>query len=384
MEDITLGNLKRTITAARDMAALERLMSFDDANPEEIEAHVTFIKEESKKRRLYELGNDLRKNAHGDGITSDRLMNNLMQSMLDIEMERERKSFETPGDFVSNHLAFIKSITPGEITGYSTSIDALDAVTGGMQNGNLIVIAARPGMCKSLLALQMAAHLSYTYDLDIPFFSLEMTKEQLGLRLVAHMAQVPHIKLRLNKITKGQWDDVNAAVERINRMPLHIDDTSGISLAEIISKTKRLKIKKGKIGPIFIDYLNKMTMGGGGTRDADITKAVGGIKDLAKDLEIPIVLLAQLNRKLEDRDDKRPLLSDLRESGSIEQEADIMIFPYRGFYYSKDDLEKRDIEVIVAKQRHGETCTIKGDVNLDTQTITSTGQNPEEDLEDVI
>lgn len=378
MADINLGNVKRSITAERDLETIEKIRSFTDANPEEMSAYIGFIKEEAKKRLLHEIGNQLRKEAHDDESTSDGLINRLMQSILDIELAKNRRSFVTPGEFLEGYLDEIKNISEGKLSGYSTSIPALDRILGGYQKGTLTVIAARPGMCKSAFAIQSATHLALTYGFHVPFFSLEMTQQQLGLRIVASLARVPHYKIRLNRgLTSRDWKEIAQAMELIKQMPLYLDDTSGISLAEIISKTKRFKIKKGDIGPIFIDYLNKMSMSGGGTRDQDVTKTVSGIKDLAKDLDVPAILLAQLNRKVEERDDKRPQLSDLRESGSIEQEADVVIFPYRGSYYTKDELTKNDIEINIAKHRHGELGTIKANVNLDYQIISSSSQEEE-------
>lgn len=382
MQDITLGNLKRTLSSDKDLGTIERILKLD-VNPEDMEDYIKFIKEQSKKRQLHEIGNTLRKKAYEDDVGSELLIHDLMQSVVGLAQDTQKRGFVPAGDLVNECLENIAKRSSGGITGFQTGFPALDQILGGYQPGDLIIVAARPSQGKTLLAIQSAIHLAHNLEINVPFFSLEMSKAQILDRVVSHLAMVNHFQIKSGKLSKRQWEDVRIAAELVRKMPLFIDD-SGVSLSGIIAKTKQLLIKRGSIGPIFIDYLNNIEMGGGGTRNEDVTRVVAGLKNLAKDLEVPVILLCQLNRGVESRDEKRPELSDLRDSGSIEQSADIVIFPFRPYYYSKDELEKKDIELIVRKHRNGLTGTIKGQVDLDIQRIDVLGVNTEEEDRNVI
>ena len=313
----------------------------------------------------------------------------------------------TQSGFVSFENALIKSIEmagaafsrDGHLSGTATGLIDLDRQLGGMHRSDLIILAGRPSMGKTSLATNIAFNIAKKFKRErddngiektteggvVGFFSLEMSSEQLATRLLAEHSQVPSHKIRRGDITAEQYEHIRDSAEEINRIPLHIDDTGGISIGALSARARRLKRMVG-LDMIVVDYLQLLTGGAGmnssTNRVQEVSMITQGLKALAKELDIPVLALAQLSRQVEQRDDKRPQLSDLRESGSIEQDADVVMFVYREEYYVarsepsegteehlkwQEDMEQLHgkAEVIIGKQRHGPIGTVKLSFNPD-------------------
>jgi replicative DNA helicase len=248
-----------------------------------------------------------------------------------------------------------------EITGIPSGFRDLDRITTGFQPGNLVVIAARPSMGKSALALNMAANLGVRKGIPVALFTLEMSKAEVAQRLMFSEGKVESQKLRSGKLSPEDWPRLTGACSHLENAPIYVDDTGSITMMEIRSKARRLKAREPKLGLIIVDYLQLMTSGSSfENRVQEVSQISRNLKVLARDLDVPIVALSQLSRAVEQRQDKRPILSDLRESGAIEQDADIVAFIYRDEYYTKEESEHMgEAEVIVAKHRNGPTDTVK-------------------------
>jgi replicative DNA helicase len=281
----------------------------------------------------------------------------------------------------------------GNLSGISTGIMSLDARMGGLQRSDLIVLAGRPGMGKTSLATNIAYNIAAAYEPEVQadgsfkaknggvvgFYSLEMSSEQLATRIISEQTEVSSSKIRRGDITEADFEKLVACSQMMQKVPLFIDQTGGISIAQLSARARRLKRQRG-LDCIVVDYIQLMTGSGGKGSDnrvQEITQITTGLKALGKELNVPIIALSQLSRQVESREDKRPQLSDLRESGSIEQDADVVLFVFREEYYVKN-LEPRDpndpkyaeweaqmekvkgtADVIIAKQRHGPTGTVK-------------------------
>ncbi|MDR7097488.1 replicative DNA helicase [Hydrogenophaga laconesensis] len=256
-----------------------------------------------------------------------------------------------------------RSEAQSDVTGIATGFRDIDRMTAGMQEGDLIVIAARPSIGKTAFAVNIAEHVARIQKLPVVIFSLEMGANQLADRLTCSMGRIDASRFRTGKLTDEDWLRFSEAAEEMARMPLHIDETVSITPSLIRSNSRRLAREHGKLGLIVIDYLQLMSSNAGAhaenraTELADISR---GLKMLAKELRCPVIALSQLNRSVEARVDKRPMMSDIRESGAIEQDADTIMFLYRDEYYSKDACEEPGVaEVIIGKQRNGPTGTVK-------------------------
>lgn len=279
----------------------------------------------------------------------------------------------------------------GGLSGMSTGIGQLDQRMGGLQSSDLIVLAGRPGMGKTSLATNIAFNIAHNYKGDVEadgapkaldggvvgFFSLEMSADQLATRIISEQAEVSSSKIRRGEITEPDFEKLSYCAQEMQRIPLYIDETGGISIAQLAARARRLKRQRG-LDVMIIDYIQLMqgSAKNAGNRVQEVTEITTGLKALAKELNVPIIALSQLSRQVENRDDKRPQLADLRESGSIEQDADVVLFVYREEYYIRNrepkegteewlkwDTEMREVmgkaEVIIAKQRHGPTGTAK-------------------------
>ena len=247
----------------------------------------------------------------------------------------------------------------GGVTGIPSGFPELDAKTSGFQKGDMILVAARPSMGKTTFALNLAQYAALRCGKSIAIFSLEMSKEQLAYKLLCSEANVDMLKLRTGNLEDRDWENIAKASGPLSSAKIFIDDTAGISVMEMRSKCRRLKIENG-IDMIIVDYLQLMSGSRGSeSRQQEVSEISRSIKALAKEMECPVIALSQLSRAPEQRTDHRPMLSDLRESGSIEQDADLVMFLYRDEYYNKETEDKNVAECIIAKQRNGPTGTVK-------------------------
>ena len=247
-----------------------------------------------------------------------------------------------------------------DVTGVPSGFRAIDQLTSGFQPGNLVILAARPGMGKSGLALCMAANLAVRAETPVALFTPEMSKSEITQRLMCSEAKVESQRLRNGKLAPDDWPRLTAACDRLSKAPIYVDDTGSITMMEIRSKARRLKMREPGLGLIIVDYLQLMTSGASvENRVQEVSAISRQLKVLARDLEVPILALSQLSRAVESRHDKRPILSDLRESGSLEQDADLVFFIYRDDYYDTESDQQGLAEVHLAKHRNGPTDTVK-------------------------
>ncbi|MGH3104835.1 MAG: replicative DNA helicase [Gaiellaceae bacterium] len=247
-----------------------------------------------------------------------------------------------------------------DVTGTPTGFHELDRLTSGFQPGNLIVIAARPSMGKSALGLCMAANLGVRHETPVALFTLEMSKSEVTQRLMCSEAKVESQRLRNGKLAVDDWPRLTAACDKLAKAPIYVDDTGSITMMELRSKARRLKSKETGLGLIIVDYMQLMTSGlTAENRVQEVSQISRSLKVLARDLDVPILAMSQLSRAVEQRHDKRPILSDLRESGSIEQDADLVAFVYRDEYYNEETDQQGLAEIILAKHRNGPTDAIK-------------------------
>ena len=234
-------------------------------------------------------------------------------------------------------------------------------MTSGLQAGDMVVLAARPSMGKTAFAINIAEHVALNEGLPVAVFSMEMGASQLAVRIVGSIGRIDQGHLRTGKLTDDEWPRLTEAIERLRTVSLHIDETPGLTTSELRANARRLARQCGKLGLIVVDYLQLMSgsSSNGDNRATELGEISRGLKMLAKELQCPVIALSQLNRSVETRTDKRPMMSDLRESGAIEQDADIIMFIYRDDYYNKDSREPGVAEIIIGKQRNGPTGTVK-------------------------
>ncbi|MFM9912413.1 MAG: replicative DNA helicase [Methylophilaceae bacterium] len=337
-----------------------------------IRRYAEIVRERAVMRRLVEVGSSI----------SDSAFNPQGRDATTLLDEAEAKIFEIKerGARVGQGFVDIKSVLPlvidrldklstlddpNGITGVATGFTDLDGMTSGMQPGELIIIAGRPSMGKTAFALNIAEHVVLNTDQAVAVFSLEMPSTQLAMRLLGSVGRIDQHKMRTGQLDDDEWSRLTYALGKLNDAPLHIDETGGINAMELRARARRLKrqceaIDGKKLGLIIVDYLQLMTSARQTeNRATEVSEISRSLKALAKELNLPVIALSQVNRKIEDRTDKRPVMSDLRESGAIEQDADVILFLYRDEVYNKDTQFKGTAEVIIGKQRNGPIGSIR-------------------------
>ncbi|RMH18391.1 MAG: replicative DNA helicase [Acidobacteria bacterium] len=352
-----------------------------------LEAYAEIVKERSLRRRLILASIEITNDCFDGGLEAREALAKAEQSILSIGEEAIHKGFTPLKEVYEATLAHLEERASGEMVGLSTGFHDWDARSQGLADGNLIIIAGRPGMGKTSLALNVAQHVAIRQHQAVGMFSLEMSETELSQRVLASEANLPFAQVRAGRLSEKQWARLYDVVRETSAAPLYIDDSPNPSLLELASKARRLKREKD-LKLLIVDYLQLMQAGGRfESRQLEIAAISRGLKQLAKELSIPIIALSQLSRQPERRSgDHRPQLADLRESGSLEQDADMVCFVYRDELYNKDDPENKGLaELIMAKHRHGETGTIElvflGEItsfkNLDRRHA---GQEPPPDL----
>jgi replicative DNA helicase len=290
------------------------------------------------------------------------LVDRAEQVVFELAQQRVSTDFEHIETLLKESFERITSLYEAgvEITGTPTGFRDLDRLTSGFQPGNLVIAAARPSMGKSALALCVAANLGVRAQVPVALFTLEMSKSEVTQRLMCSEAKVESQRLRTGKLAPDDWPRLTAACDKLMKAPIYVDDTGSITIMEIRSKARRLKAREPTLGLIVVDYLQLMTMGVSvENRVQEVSQISRALKILARDLDVPILALSQLSRAVEQRHDKRPVLSDLRESGSLEQDSDLVFFIYRDEYYNEDSSDQGLAEIILAKHRNGPTGTEK-------------------------
>ncbi len=325
-----------------------------------IETYVELVKERSVRRRLIEASGQIVRDCLDGGVDADEALARAEQSVFALGEEAVQKGFVAIGPILHDTLEDLEERPGATLIGVPTGFIDFDRMTHGLNRGNLIIIAGRPGMGKTSLALNMAAHVALREKRGAAIYSLEMSQQELALRVLCSESNVPFSSLRKGHLSQNQWQRIIQAARNASDAPLYIDDSPNPTLLEVASKARRLKAEKG-IDLLILDYLQLMQAGGKyENRNLEIAAISRGMKQLAKELDMPVIALSQLSRAPERRgSDHRPQLSDLRESGSIEQDADLVAFVYRDEIYNPDDEEAKNMaELIVAKHRNGATGTV--------------------------
>jgi len=326
--------------------------------------YARIVHEKALLRSVIEKGTEIAARAYDFTEDVERLLDEVEQSIFQISGSRIKPSFFDLNRIIKENIKTLESAYQRKevVTGVPSGFKDLDKITAGFQPGDLIIIAGRPSMGKTALALDVCRYAAVSANIPVAIFSLEMSKEQLGLRMLCSEARVDSGSARTGFLEEGDFMRLIEAASVLSEAPIYIDDTPALNVLEVRAKARRLMLDKG-VGLVAVDYLQLMRgRQNVDRREQEISEISQGLKALAKELSIPVIALSQLNRKVEERHDKRPLLSDLRESGAIEQDADVIAFIYRDEVYNKsDDNPNRGIaEVIVGKQRNGPT----GNVNL--------------------
>jgi len=331
-----------------------------------IRRYAEIVRERSILRKLVSASDEIATNAFNpQGRAVDRILDEAEQKIFNIgeEGSRMKQGFQSMDSLVVKLLDRVQEMAdnPNDITGVPTGFYDLDRMTSGLQAGDMVVLAARPSMGKTAFAINIAEHVALNEGLPVAVFSMEMGASQLAVRIVGSIGRIDQGHLRTGKLTDDEWPRLTEAIERLRTVSLHIDETPGLTTSELRANARRLARQCGKLGLIVVDYLQLMSgsSSNGDNRATELGEISRGLKMLAKELQCPVIALSQLNRSVETRTDKRPMMSDLRESGAIEQDADIIMFIYRDDYYNKDSREPGVAEIIIGKQRNGPTGTVK-------------------------
>lgn len=362
---VTLQNKLREKEVTPELYSVEYLGELLASVPTSanVKFYAEIVHEKAVLRRLIRVSEQVTKDCYMDSQPLEDILEDTEKGVFDVIQQRGGSEFEPIRDVVLRTLDSIEKAAKqkGNITGLETGFRDLDAKTAGLQKSDLILIAARPAMGKTAFVLNIAEYVALHSNSTIALFSLEMSKEQLVKRMLAMNSMVDSQKIRTGDLEDDDWDKLVGSVRKIGNSNLVIDDTSGITASELRSKCRKLKIEQG-LDLVIIDYLQLMTGAGkrkSDSRQQEISDISRSLKVMARELNVPVIALSQLSRAVESRPDKRPMLSDLRESGAIEQDADIVMFIYRDEYYNPDSEKKGVAEVIVAKQRSGPTGPVE-------------------------
>jgi replicative DNA helicase len=325
--------------------------------------HAQIVRDKAVRRRLIQTSSEILTNCFEAGQETEALLDQAEQQIFSIAESKGKPAFMSSKDLVNRVFEQLE-LRAGQgdlVTGVPTGYTDFDHMTAGLQKSDLIILAARPSMGKTALALNIGMRSSIQHEVPVAIFSLEMSMDQLMMRLLGCHGRVDMSRLRSGYLNDEDWARLYQAAEDLSRAPIFIDDTPALTTMEIRARCRRLKADKG-VGLIIVDYLQLMRSSHkSDSREQEISDISRNLKALAKELSVPVIALSQLNRKVEERSDKRPMLSDLRESGAIEQDADVIVFIYRDAAYNKaeDNPNKNIAEIIIGKQRNGPVGTLK-------------------------
>jgi len=367
LDVVTLSEWLKENEQLEDAGGLSYLatMAKDTPSAANIVAYADIVREKSILRQLITVGTDIADSGYRtEGRDSKQLLDEAEKSVFQIAEQgaRNTKSFRPLKSLIKVTLEHIEELSKQDsgITGVSTGYDDLDEMTSGLQKGDLVIVAGRPSMGKTTFSMNIAEYAAAHGKLATAVFSMEMPAEQLTLRLLSSMGRVDQHRVRTGQLTDEDWPRIATAVKIFADVPMFIDDSPALSPNEVRARARRLVREHGPLGLIVLDYMQLMQGNGNSdNRTAEVSEISRGLKALAKELNCPIVVLSQLNRSLEQRPNKRPIMSDLRESGAIEQDADVIIFIYRDEVYNPESAEKGSAEIIIAKQRNGPIGTCR-------------------------
>ena len=353
----SMGNFEK-------VGGFEYLASLPDKVPTtaNVQKYIKIVEEKSILRRLIKTANEIIELGYSPTEDVEDIMEGAEKKIFDIMQSKNTKSYTPIKDVLVESFTNLEKLynQKQHVTGVPTQFYDLDDKTAGLHGSELILVAARPAMGKTAFALNIATNAALRANVPVAIFSLEMSKDQLVNRMLCSEAMVDSNKVRTGKLDEEDWTKLAEAIGPLSEAGVYIDDTPGISVMEIRTKCRKLKMEKN-IGLVVIDYLQLISGSNkrNGSREQEISEISRSLKVLAKELNVPVIALSQLSRAVEQRDDHRPMLSDLRESGAIEQDADIVMFLYRDDYYNKDTDKKGIAEIIIAKQRNGPIGTVE-------------------------
>ena len=326
--------------------------------------YISIVKNKSLSRQVIKVGQEIANDAYDGSVSVDDLLENVERKVVEVtrsKMSSDFKSGEEVFDEVKRHIEAVQEAGT-DITGVKSLYSDLDKMTAGFQDGDLIIVAARPSMGKTALALNIAVNSASVTPGAIAIFSIEMPAEQVGTRILAAKSKVDIHKLRTGNLNDEDWSKVNEAIQQLKKQHFYIDDTPGIKVSEMYAKARKLKAENN-LYMIIVDYIQLIqTSGKSESRQQEVSDISRKLKAMARELKVPVIAVSQLSRGVESRQDKRPMLSDLRESGALEQDADIVLFLYRDAYYNREEHqneEREDVELLIAKHRNGPTGNIK-------------------------
>ncbi|WP_210367605.1 replicative DNA helicase [Bacillus sp. REN3] len=327
-----------------------------------IEYYARIVEEKSLLRRLIRTASGIVEDGYMREDEVETLLSEAEKSIMEVAQRKNAGAFHDIKDVLVRTYDNIEEMhnRKGDITGLETGFTELDRMTAGFQRNDLIIVGARPSVGKTAFALNIAQNVAKKTGENVAIFSLEMGAEQLVMRILCAEGNIDAQRLRTGSLTDEDWGKLTMAMGSLSNAGIYIDDTPGVRITDIRSKCRRLKQERG-LGMILIDYLQLILGSGraGENRQQEVSEISRSLKQLARELEVPVIALSQLSRGVEQRQDKRPMMSDIRESGSIEQDADIVAFLYRDDYYDKESENKNIIEIIIAKQRNGPVGTVQ-------------------------
>lgn len=326
-----------------------------------IDQYAALLKDKYLRRQLIKAANEMAQLAYDSSVKLETVLDQSEQKIFSVTQDRVQQGLVPTEDILAHTFSELEQRSEGTILpGLACDFYDLDAMTQGFQRSDLIIVAGRPSMGKTAISLQLARNVAGLHKLPVAIFSLEMSKEQLVLRLLASEVQIESNRLKSGRVSQHEWERLSYGIGSLSQIPLFIDDSPNPTMTEIRSKARQLQAEQaGGLGMILLDYLQLMGGDGSGERVQELSKITRSLKALARELNVPIIALSQLSRGVESRTNKRPLMSDLRESGSIEQDADLVVLLYRDEYYNPDTPDRGICEVLIVKHRNGPVGTVK-------------------------
>lgn len=364
---ITISEALHAIGELENVGGLSYLglMAKDTPSAANIVSYATIVRERSVLRQLIHVGTTITNSAFNtEGRETSELLENAERDVFKIAEQRQRGQ----GGFIPIKTLLARAVDrietlfeqEGSITGAATGFTDFDAMTSGLQPADLIIVAGRPSMGKTTIAMNMAENVAIKGDKAVAVFSMEMPGDSLAMRMMSSLGRIDQHRIRTGKLEDDEWPRLTSAINILAETKLFIDDTPALTTTEVRSRARRLMREHGQLGLIVLDYLQLMqSPSSGDNRVQQISDISRGLKALAKELNVPVIALSQLNRNLEQRPNKRPVMSDLRESGAIEQDADLIVFVYRDEVYNEDSPDKGVAEIIIGKQRNGPLGTVR-------------------------
>ncbi|MGY6277229.1 replicative DNA helicase [Methylomonas sp. MgM2] len=364
---VTLSEVLEATGELKDVGGLAYLGMLAKETPSaaNIVAYANIVRDRSVLRQLIHIGTEISDSAFStEGRETAELLENAERKVFEIAEQRQRGQggFNSIKSLLAKAVDKIETLyeMDGDVTGVSTGFTDLDEKTSGLQPADLIIVAGRPSMGKTTIAMNMAENVALKSGMPVAVFSMEMPGEALAMRMMSSLGRIDQHKVRTGKLEDDDWPRLTSAINLLAETKLFIDDTPALTPTEVRSRARRLMREHGQLGLIVLDYLQLMqSPASGDNRVQQISDISRGLKALAKELNVPVIALSQLNRNLEQRPNKRPVMSDLRESGAIEQDADLIIFVYRDEVYNEDSPDKGIAEVIIGKQRNGPLGTVR-------------------------